>query len=222
MIGYVKCGVIQSAWLRPLRRQKWPQAARWQSERLRHGAGDLPAGRFGINQFGFTMIELMVVIAIASILAAIAVPALTGVVNDIRQKSAINLLASDLNYARSEAIKRNLRILVCARNSAGTGCETVSPSWDLGWVVCVDVNANGVCGTGTTGLISARTALASQMALSARDSAATPAVVTSVRFNANSTQGAGALNVNFTLAGNWTGATTRTAAVANTGNVTTQ
>ena len=175
------------------------------------------------RQLGMTMVELLVTISIAAVLATIAAPSMVSTMNDIRQKSAANLIASDLNFARGEAIKRNMRVLICATNAGGTGCETTSPSWLAGWVVCIDSDSDGVCDASSAAMpnpIRARPALNSKLTFGALDTAATPVSVSSIRFNANSTQGAGSLGVNMSLGGTWSGATARVIAVANTGNIT--
>jgi type IV fimbrial biogenesis protein FimT len=83
---------------------------------------------------GFTLIELLVTLAVAGILAAIAVPAFNNFVLNDRQVGQLNSLASSLNYARSEAVKRNLAggITVCP-NAGGATCS--GTNWFGGWIV---------------------------------------------------------------------------------------
>ena len=76
-----------------------------------------------IAQAGVTIIELVIVVAVGAVLAAIAIPGLRDTLNTTRQTTALGLLMSDLNQARNEAIKRNVRILVCASNNAATDCS---------------------------------------------------------------------------------------------------
>ncbi len=168
---------------------------------------------------GFTLVELMVVIAIAAIMAMIGVPALQGTLNDFRQRGAAALLVSDLNQARAEAIKRNSRVLMCVRNTAGTACGT-STNWLTGWVICTDSDANGGCDTATAAdpnPLVVRPPLDAALTLSVTDAAGAAQAV--VRFNANSTQGAGNSTATFRLGGSWTGATSNAITVAGTGNV---
>ncbi len=165
------------------------------------------------------MVELMVVIGIAAVLAAVAAPALQGTVNNFRQKSALSLLVSDLNQARGEAIKRNSRVLMCVRNAAGTGCDA-STNWLSGWVACLDANADGACDAASASSPNpfiVRPALSAVLTATVVDAAAS--AQGSLRFNPNSTQGAGNSAVTLTLGGTWTGAVSHTVTVAGTGNI---
>jgi type IV fimbrial biogenesis protein FimT len=105
---------------------------------------------------GFTLIEVIVTIAIVSILAAIAVPSYRYVINSSRVSSDMNSLLGSLQYARAEALKRGLAVVVCASGTStskdGSGnpnptCGTVS-TWQVGWFGFVDTNANGSFDTG--------------------------------------------------------------------------
>ncbi len=168
---------------------------------------------------GFTTIELLIVIAIAAIVAVVAVPSLQGTIHDFRQKTALSLLVSDLNQARSEAIKRNARVLLCVRNTAGTGCAT-GTNWSVGWIACTDSNTDGSCDTSSStnpNPFIVRPALDSTLTLSAVDASA--AALSLVRFNPNSTQGAGGSAATLTLSGTWSSATSNTVTVAGTGNI---
>ena len=84
--------------------------------------------------FGFTLIELMVTIAIAAILLTVAVPSFTTYLRNAELTSASNNLIATINTARGEAMKRNRRTMVVP-TSNGT-------DWTTGWVVFVDLNGN--------------------------------------------------------------------------------
>jgi type IV fimbrial biogenesis protein FimT len=71
------------------------------------------------QQTGLTMVELMIVVTITAILAGLAAPAFIELINNTRMTSTMSQLTSDLNRARSEAIKRNRRMLVCVRGTQG-------------------------------------------------------------------------------------------------------
>ncbi|WP_222564080.1 GspH/FimT family pseudopilin [Novilysobacter antarcticus] len=82
---------------------------------------------------GFTLIELMVTIAVAAILLAIATPSFTSLINSSRLTSSANEMVATLQTARMEAVRRNTRINVCA------GCDGNANSL----VAFVDANSNG-------------------------------------------------------------------------------
>src|SRR5688500_19456007 len=75
-----------------------------------------------LHALGFTVTEILVVISIAAVLAALAAPSLRNFFNEQRLAATMGQLANDLNFARSEAIKRNARVLQCARGPAATTC----------------------------------------------------------------------------------------------------
>jgi type IV fimbrial biogenesis protein FimT len=80
---------------------------------------------------GFTLIELMVVLVIAGVLAMIATPSFTKIIATQRLKSAASNLQIALLTARSEAIKRNANVCLSTSN---TGC-TGAGAWNQGWYV---------------------------------------------------------------------------------------
>jgi len=92
---------------------------------------------------GFTLIELMIVIAIASILMTLAVPSFSLMINNSKVTSATNEFVGSLNLARSEALKRSGNVSVCKSNAAYTACDTTAATFTTnGWLVFSDA-----CGT---------------------------------------------------------------------------
>ena len=91
---------------------------------------------------GFTLIELIVAMAVASILIAVGVPSFQSMIQNGRQSAAYNGLMSELSYARSEAVKRSTSVVVCAR-ATDTSCGS-SASWNDGWLVFVDQDMDGL------------------------------------------------------------------------------
>jgi type IV fimbrial biogenesis protein FimT len=110
---------------------------------------------------GFTLFELVVVMGIVGILTAIALPAMHRFVQNQQASSAASALITDLNYARSEAIKEDLSIAggvgvsLCASTGAGANPTCDTGNWLSGWIVLSPANAAplqwvGVLPTGLT------------------------------------------------------------------------
>lgn len=97
---------------------------------------------------GFTMIEMLMTIAIAAILTTIAIPSFRYITNSNRIASELNGLLGDLQLARAEAIKEGRTVTVCQSNDGAT-C-TNSTSWQGGWIVFSDPINVGVYDLGET------------------------------------------------------------------------
>lgn len=96
---------------------------------------------------GFTLVEMMIVIAILSIVLGIAVPNLKNLVTDHRLSSSADELAADLMQARTEAIRIGGRVTVCP-SSNGSSCAVGADAsnWVLGWIAFNEVStATGGC-----------------------------------------------------------------------------
>ena len=85
---------------------------------------------------GFTLIELMITLAIVGILLAVGVPSLKAFMQGNQLVATSNELLSALHIARSEAIKLNKRVTIC-ESSNGTSCSATG-NWKNGWIVFTD------------------------------------------------------------------------------------
>ena len=96
---------------------------------------------------GFTLLEVMVVVAILGVLAALAGPSFTSIIERWRVRQTVESMKSTLYYARSEAIKRGGHVAIQKLPNNTNGCTSAisNDDWDCGWIVCDDTNSNGTC-----------------------------------------------------------------------------
>lgn len=98
------------------------------------------------NHSGFTLIELLIVVVILAIVTAAALPSFVDAIERNRIVSQNNELLGIFALARSEAIKRNGTVGVCALNAAADGCA--ADNWNRGWLVWVDTDRSGAFNAG--------------------------------------------------------------------------
>lgn len=82
---------------------------------------------------GFTIIELLVTLAVAAILLTVAVPAMQGTIQRNTLTVTSNKLIHALHFARSEAIKQSQDIVLC-KSRDGISCTT-NGDWSQGWII---------------------------------------------------------------------------------------
>lgn len=87
---------------------------------------------------GFTLLELLVAMAVTGILLGVGVPSFVEVMKNARLSTQHNDLLQSLYLARSEAIKGTADVVVCAR-STDTTCSTNPNDWKNGWIVFAEV-----------------------------------------------------------------------------------
>lgn len=93
---------------------------------------------------GFTLLELLVAIALLAIITAIAAPSLAETLGRARASSALQKLATSLQLARTTAVLHSRSTVVCKSHN-GYECNATG-DWDQGWIVFEDLNADGDCG----------------------------------------------------------------------------
>ena len=97
-----------------------------------------------VREKGFTLIELMVALAVLAILLLVAVPNFSIFMSEARVDSAKNKLISAVGFARSEAIKRGVAVAICRKQAdpnntcSGTSMAAGNADWSNGWVVFLD------------------------------------------------------------------------------------
>ncbi|HEY4127447.1 MAG TPA: GspH/FimT family pseudopilin [Gammaproteobacteria bacterium] len=100
------------------------------------------------RQSGFTLVEALITLAVASILASMAIPSFKSVIQNDRLVSQSNDLLGAMTYARNLAITANVNATVCISSDLAT-CS--GSNWALGWIVCQEAdNASTGCATGNS------------------------------------------------------------------------
>ena len=99
------------------------------------------------NEMGFTLVELIVTMAIAAIILTQAVPSFSTMISNNRLTTQTNDLVADINLARSEAIKRGLRVILCRTanpNAVAATCGGTANTWSTSWLLYADDDGSGV------------------------------------------------------------------------------
>lgn len=89
---------------------------------------------------GFTLVELLTTLAVLTIVITVAIPAFSSTTDSIRQRTLVNQLMADLNFARSRAITSRRAVSICAGQA---DCDGLA-KWSGQFLIFDDLNANGV------------------------------------------------------------------------------
>jgi type IV fimbrial biogenesis protein FimT len=103
------------------------------------------AMRYDQSQRGFTLLELIVTLAVASIVLGVGVPALSTFTARMGANAAVGDISASLALGRIGAVSHG-RVAVLCPSSDGTQCSGGS-DWSSGWLVFVDSNGDGEPGT---------------------------------------------------------------------------
>jgi type IV fimbrial biogenesis protein FimT len=91
---------------------------------------------------GFTLTEFMVTLAVAGILLSVAVPNFRSFIQNDRLSAAANDLLRSFQLARTQAIKHQANVVVCASANPTAANPTCSYGPFNGWIVFQDTNSN--------------------------------------------------------------------------------
>jgi type IV fimbrial biogenesis protein FimT len=101
------------------------------------------------TQLAFTLMELMIVLAIAGVLVTLTVPNLQKFLKNNKMTAVANDMLTSLTLARNESIKLQQPVAVCASTNPKAANPTCSTgTYSSGWVVWVDVDNNGLHNAG--------------------------------------------------------------------------
>jgi type IV fimbrial biogenesis protein FimT len=89
---------------------------------------------------GFTLVELIITVAVASVLLALAVPSFSQMIVSSRLTTQSNDMLAAINLARSEAIKRNASVTLCRAAANSTTCAAATGVWQ-NWIIRTNAGA---------------------------------------------------------------------------------
>ena len=89
------------------------------------------------SELGFSLVELMFILTLSSILVALAFPVYNHLILDLHLFNLTNQVFSTLNFAQSEAIRRQKVITLC-KSKDGKSC---SGAWKDGWIIFIGKNS---------------------------------------------------------------------------------
>ena len=141
---------------------------------------------------GFTLIELMIAMAILAILIRVAAPSMRDMIVNSRLQGASSDLVADLSLARGSAAAKGQRVTICQSTDSAT--YTGGSTWQDGWIVFVDGNSNGTFESASDTLIKAHEATNSNVTVAPYSTTGTPpalsaanTAITSVRYRPSGT-----------------------------------
>jgi type IV fimbrial biogenesis protein FimT len=103
------------------------------------------------HQVGFTLVELMITLAVVAVLVGIGFPSFNASMRSSRVTTQANAMLSAVNLARSEAIKTNQSAAICPTPDPTLGAHAVcGGTFATGWLVFDDTNGNGALDAGET------------------------------------------------------------------------
>ncbi|WP_420475717.1 GspH/FimT family pseudopilin [Noviherbaspirillum sp. ST9] len=143
---------------------------------MRHHCQTAESASAPAGQRGFTLVELMVTLAVVAVLLGIALPGFNNATLGTKLSTYANSLVASANMARSEAIKRNAAVTMCVSTD---GATCTGGSWEEGWIVLAGTDVIVRQNAASTGF--KLTGTASTLTFQATGVGATVATITACR-----------------------------------------
>lgn len=105
------------------------------------------------NQKAFTLVELLVTVAVVGVLIVVGIPSFKEQVSNNKSKALNEDFVTRLNQARYEAVKRSARVSICASSNSTTATPTCTGSWTEGYILFVDGATSDASSTASVGTI---------------------------------------------------------------------
>jgi type IV fimbrial biogenesis protein FimT len=102
-----------------------------------------------MKQHGFTIIELLVTLAILALLVGIGLPSMQETVKQNRIQGILENFSTAIKYTRSEAVGQRANVSICASSNQ----SSCTGSWQQGWIIFSDVDGAGDFDSGTDTLL---------------------------------------------------------------------
>ncbi len=96
-----------------------------------------------VDYAGFTLFDLLVVVAIAAILLLVGIPSLQSSIQNARMVTTSNGMLGALHLARSEAMKRQTFVTICRSMDQQQCSDDDTREWEHGWIMFVDPDRSG-------------------------------------------------------------------------------
>ena len=94
------------------------------------------------NRAGFSLLELMVVLAVVSAFLVVAVPTFSEVIRNAAISSEVNRLITAINFTRSQAVMQNIPVSMCPSANPVDKVPECSGAYGGGWIVFSDSDAD--------------------------------------------------------------------------------
>ena len=94
------------------------------------------------TQTGFTLYELLVTLLIVGVVLTLGIPNLSEFTRNSRITSTANDIHASFLMARSEAARAKSNVTICASSNSMDSDSTCQGTWDQGFIVFIDDNAD--------------------------------------------------------------------------------